>query len=894
MRRGALTNSQRPTTNWAWWAFFLVPATLVLAGCTRHYFRERADADVEKLLTDKSSDDRWPLINYWVYPHPLARFADLDQPDCPAMPPDDPAAWITAPKPQKPSKVGYTEGTGYLDLLAQYDAINRAKPSVILEEQKEAEPKKKEPEPARKPFLITLEQALELAIINSKEIQAQREILYLTALPVTTERFNFLPQFLATQEAIRQWSAQESNFGPTNQWELNSVGGVSQQFFTGASLLLRLANQTVIDVSSMNKPTISTSSLVLDFSQPLLRGGGQAVALEPLTQSERDLLYEVRRYARFNKEFFVQLAGGPGIGAPGGPANLVATSATLNVSNPGTVRAAAAAVGYLPTVQRKLNIDLQQRNVDDLVELLQFYREFAKGGGLSPLQVDQVEQQLLDARTALLSQEVAYFDSIEQFKIQLGLPTDLPLDLNDEVLSDLRDQLFRFQKLELNARKIVETFTKLEHKEDGQGSLRQQMLNLIKTSPLTAGTEFAKQFPDRLQRWRVLNSSRIEPSRMTANLLGILGQLPGLNAGAALSAVAQTTTPPLVHQLMLRNSLIDEKDDLIDLEKPVPAELDERILIARREFEIGAMDELLTLYRSKPWLAEANERLRQASQDALFRQIEGRFSLVIDEARSERQREYDKKWPALPPVLLHGQDLLRMSLEEAQDLVGQTALENRLDLMNQQALLADSWRKIAVFANSLMGTFDVRYNSTVLAPPPMVIGQGFNFDGNNARHQLIFNTELPLVRQIERNNYRASLIAYQRQRRNLQAVQDTILLQVRARVRRLQQLEATYTIQQRALLLIYSQVNQSREQLQAPPEPGVTRDTASAAGTATLQLLQAQRGVPQAQSNLYTTWINYLIARMELYRDLELMQIDSRGVWIDDTASTASKPAPPR
>jgi outer membrane protein TolC len=171
----------------------------------------------------------------------------------------------------------------------------------------------------------------------------------------------------------------------------------------------------------------------------------------------------------------------------------------------------------------------------------------------------------------------------------------------------------------------------------------------------------------------------------------------------------------------------------------------------------------------------------------------------------------------------------------------------------------------------------------------MVIGQGLNFDGNNTRHQIIFNTELPLVRRIERNEYRASLIAYQRERRNLQAVQDTIMLQVRSRVRRLQQLEETYKIQQRALLLIYSQVSQSREQLQAPPEPGVARDTAAAAGTATLQLLQAQRSVPQAQTSLYTTWISYQITRMELYRDLELMQIDSRGVWIDDYSSNPAK-----
>jgi len=77
---------------------------------------------------------------------------------------------------------------------------------------------------------------------------------------------------------------------------------------------------------------------VFDISQPLLRGGGMAVALEPLTQSERNLLYEVRRFGRFNKEFFVQIAGGPGVGAPGLAATLV-QSTFLASSDAGTIRA---------------------------------------------------------------------------------------------------------------------------------------------------------------------------------------------------------------------------------------------------------------------------------------------------------------------------------------------------------------------------------------------------------------------------------------------------------------------------------------------------------------------------------------------------------------------------
>jgi hypothetical protein len=45
-------------------------------------------------------------------------------------------------------------------------------------------------------------------------------------------------------------------------------------------------------------------------------------------------------------------------------------------------------------------------------------------------------------------------------------------------------------------------------------------------------------------------------------------------------------------------------------------------------------------------------------------------------------------------------------------------------------------------------------------------------------------------------------------------------------------------------------------------------------------------------------WINYLNARLQLYRDLELMPLDARGVWIDeirdcDCGLTGEKPAAP-
>src|SRR5262249_19006355 len=130
-------------------------------------------------------------------------------------------------------------------------------------------------------------------------------------------RFSFASQFLAAGQAIRQWSGRDTPEGKTNQWRFNSNAGVAKLFPTGALLLLDFANQTVINLGNPGR-TISQSSLNFDFIQPLLRAGGFAVTLEPLTQSERNLLYQIRTYARFRKEYFVAIAGGGGGSISGG------------------------------------------------------------------------------------------------------------------------------------------------------------------------------------------------------------------------------------------------------------------------------------------------------------------------------------------------------------------------------------------------------------------------------------------------------------------------------------------------------------------------------------------------------------------------------------------------
>jgi hypothetical protein len=887
------------------------------AGCTRVFYRKAADENVEEVLTEKDQYPDWAIKHWYVYPHPLARFADPTNPDRPPMPPDDPAAHDLSPNPQKPGHagIGRVEGTGYLGILTQWDAENRTEaaarakargqkpetpePAPADETERRGASKALEPSPTGlRPFLINLEQCSELGILNSREFQDQRENLYLVALPVTLERYAFAAQFFGVEEAFREWAGRQTPTGKRNNWTFNTTAGFAKLFSTGAILLFSVANQTVFNLSGIGgKETISTSTLTLDLFQPLLRGGGRAVTLEPLTQAERNLLYQIRIFARFRKEFFVAIAGGgggsitggafvptgviannpvspttglgasglfPGLALPIGPTTInglnvsPGQSGRLNLSTaiPPTI------TGYLGTLLQFAQINIDKDNINRLVYFLRLFEATKEGGEISQLQVDQVQQQLLMGESSLYLDQQQYFDALDRLKLQLGVPTDLYLELDNKELRPLIEQFARYEE-------VFKQFTDankeaLKHGDPDQVvRVRGQLRRLFTSLPIGQGTRFRTEFQPRWASWEKLSAQEL-----TARLKKLAAD---------------------------RTRLLDEKADLEKPERvPTPADRQRLQAIAAEEkrltfdIDVGNFEQLLRRYEGKPWQNQANPQLRREQQQRLFRTLVDAFMLVLVEARNERLEILHRAWPKVPPVCVEGKDLLQVDLDEAQSIVDQTTLNNRLDLMNVRAQLVDAWRQIAVFANSLLGTFNVEYRLQSFTP--LLAAKPLAFGGSRNHNQIFLNGELPLVRRAERNNYRAALIAFQRQRRALMEAEDLAMLSVRGEIRQLRQFAEQYKIQVRQVELAYLTVENSLDTFLAPPAlGGGGGDTATRAAALTNQLLMAQRQLPVAQNAVLTVWVNYVNTRFQLYRDLELMPLDYRGVWIDDNAAACDR-----
>jgi outer membrane protein TolC len=829
-------------------------------GCTRHFFRKRADKDVEQLLTEKNVFEPWQIENWHVYPDPRSRFADPSDPDHPPLPPDDPAAQYLSPNPQKPhprDNIGRIEGTGYLDVIAAWDAMNRANRPPELPPVEAATPTMSptppDPCPPPKSYLINLQQSCELGLFNSRDYQDQRENLYLTALPVSLQRYGFAAQFFALGNAGFQ-SGADGSLAPGQRWFGGGSAGFNKLFPTGATLLAQFANQFVVNLGAAG-PQASVTTMTMNLTQPLLRGGGKAVNLEPLTQAERNLLYQIRTYARFRKQFYVNVAAGPS----------AATSFTVFDPTLGALTTQASTiVGYLPTVQRAATLEADRENVRNFQRFVRLLDAYAEGGIVAPLQVDQTRQQLLQGQVTVLNDELGLRNNLDRFKIQLGVPPTVGLELDDAPIRPMIEQLARFQAIIDQYRELVDMIDAKFSAAEDAAKLRERLKGTATDSALVRDTTFRTRILPALAEWEKLTDDQLAKRLAT-----------------------------------LREDLrkfLAERDRSVGKDQPAPPGLLEQIAKTESQIRFGTFEQHLREYEKQPWKQLANPQVAKARARSLFAAATDDFERLLVEARTERFELAQKKWPELPRACVEGIDLVNGPLESAYTRAAQTALTNRLDLMNQRAGVVDTWRQIAVDANALLGVFNVSYS--VNNPPPAAALPALPFSTSRTIQQLTFNGELPLNRRAERNTYRTALINYQRGRRALQAQEDTVLDRVREDLRQLRVLAETYKIQQDQVVLAYNLVENALETFVAPDQPqpatGPPGSSTSGAGNAaalTNQLIQAQSSLNAAQRQLFSIWISYYSLRIQLFFDLEILPLDARGVWIDDHATSDCNPS---
>jgi len=192
-----------------------------------------------------------------------------------------------------------------------------------------------------------------------------------------------------------------------------------------------------------------------------------------------------------------------------------------------------------------------------------------------------------------------------------------------------------------------------------------------------------------------------------------------------------------------------------------------------------------------------------------------------------------------------------------------TALSLRLDLATIKDQVDDARRKIKVSENALKADLDIVARANVDSTPDRQAGR-LRF--NDGSYSIGAQVDLPFDRKSERNNYRESLITLIQRQRDYEDGIDNVKLDVRNNYRSLVESAQRYKIQQLSLELAEERVKSTSLLFQAGRVQ--TRD-----------VLESQNALLSAQNATTSTLVDYNIAKLSFYRDIEVLSVKPDGLW---------------
>lgn len=845
----------------------LAGLSLIQVGCSPTFWADQANVDSYEILAEKADDPAWELPRYDVEPDPRSRFYDPYDPNHEPLPPDDPAAnvymhWLQCKKGYKSwHKFGRALSIENPDWLVQYGispelsaemaAAGNSLPGTELPALEE----------------VTLQEAIDIANINSREYQFQIENLFLSALDLTFGRFQFDVKYLGVGGQNPQVDLNRRRLSNgTQELDLSSRMGVNQVLPSGAQWAVELANNTLWLFSGSNQTT-SVSVLSYSLVQPLLLGAGRKVVLNNLTQDERNVLYQTRTLARFRKIFFTDTVGG------GNGFLQLLQQLQVIYNERGNIKRLERQVEILralssqkPKVQQERLEELPENWIipPALVEKMEYddeSRMLSWKGEMSAeeekmllalsdadsyqatvnelisrirtevvtLDVAQLETRLAQSVNRLRSIERQFQDSLGSFKIFMGLPPDMPMSIDESLLKpfQLIDPLLPEIEQEIYDYVAVWASVYVEDWEDP---------NLV--PPTTADMLKVVDGLEKLIK-KLQTDALVTLEQDIANIDMLLGQnTEGVSED--ILALRKRRFETDEDRVRVRQSSAND----IRLYSGVRKEI--RELQSRLDGLRGFLseDNLTNDQKKKIILEMANlrEDMLRISQGLQVIEIGLRVELIT-----------------LEPF--------NMDIEEAVRI----GLDNRLDLMNERAFVMDTRRLMEVRSNELEAVLNVVVDGDVSTP--LGKNRPLDFRGSQAslRAGVEFTAPLSLVQQ--RNAYRESQINYQRQRRAFMEAQDNIKFDIRRSWRQLNVLRQNFETSRVQIRLAALQYDSAVE---------ATSDPAQAGRNQGLNLLNALSSVLDAQNSLISNWVNYEQNRLNIYRDMGIMEIDANGIWEDD------------
>ncbi len=256
---------------------------------------------------------------------------------------------------------------------------------------------------------VDLDTALETAFRRSRDFKSRKEDLYLDALALTLQRHLWTPIFSGGLTADAKRSAADNRYVSGG-----SSFSVSQIFSTGGEITVGLASD-IMRIYSPNHTNTASSLFSIDVLQPLWRGSGSLVAQENLTQAERNVAYEIRSFDRYRK------------------------SLARNIAS-----------SYYNVLQQKDSVVNSENNFESRRVSRERSEAMYDSGRLEGFEVDQARQRELEAENSLINAVQSHDQMIDSFKVQLGLPMEIELELDANDLTVLSEMGLTHPKIDLD------------------------------------------------------------------------------------------------------------------------------------------------------------------------------------------------------------------------------------------------------------------------------------------------------------------------------------------------------------------------------------------------------------------------------------------------------------
>ncbi len=821
------------------WLVLALLASVVIAanGCSRTKYRLQADREAYDVIAERNVDPRWCVADYSIDIDPRSRYFDPYDPDRPPMPPDDPGSHQYMHLVDGKKGWKHWDDNGCRIELENPDWYEALAEYVEIAEDGSVK--------------LNLDSALKLAYVHSPSHQNQLETLYLSSLDVTTERFRLDTQFFGGYDAryahngslipaalrydptlgrfvvnppIDGEGVENNRLTVGRPFAANPALQARRRFATAGEFLIGFANSFVFEFTGSDA-NLAASLANFTFAQPLLRGAGKDIALEQLTIVERALLANLRAYHQYRQGFFTQIAIGElGVAGPqrrGGFFGGTGLTGFTGQGAGGFGGVGGATFGG------------------------------GAGGGAGTL----------GGFIGLLQQLQQIRNTEDSLSLQLRTLSLLEAHLDAGVIDLVQVDQFR-QSIETERANLLQNRNGFE-----------LSLERYKTGTLGLPPDLPTELDDSLIRqFQLVAPEATAVQDAIAELQDRVGELPD---DAGVAAIDQVLVDLSEVVEPAGRQLDDVQADLALMEDAVPAREQtmsdvERRLFGRDKQQLvdGLADLRQQFKEAKGKLETLRDGLSEDTKDATVRELViwlgGLYRLaqgsILVQARARLEAI------TVDAIELHPDNALRI------------ALQNRLDFMNSRASLVDSWRLIQFNADALQSVLNITASGEIRTARNNPVS--FRAPTGNLRLGLEFDA--PFTRLLERNNYRQSLIDYQRSRRRFIQSRDSLHLGLRALLRQIEQLRTNLEIQRRAVAIAIRRVDLTRAALYAPvppPQPG--QRPAQFGPTAATNLLTALSALRNTQNNFMSVWLNYHAARMRLARELGIMELDNDGTWIE-------------